>query len=116
MSGHVVALCGGVGGAKLAHGLSLALADEPDSLSIIVNTGDDFNHLGLAVSPDIDTLLYTLSGKSNTTQGWGRAQETWSFMEAVRSLGGADWFKKVEIRDFAQPSEMVADWRRLLPS
>jgi LPPG:FO 2-phospho-L-lactate transferase len=61
-------------------------------VAAIVNTGDDFTHLGLAISPDIDTLLYTLAGKSNLAQGWGRANESWSFMEAIRSLGGEDWF------------------------
>jgi LPPG:FO 2-phospho-L-lactate transferase len=61
-------------------------------VTAIVNTGDDFTHLGLAISPDVDTLLYTLSGKANPVQGWGRADESWSFMEAVRSLGGEDWF------------------------
>jgi LPPG:FO 2-phospho-L-lactate transferase len=89
-SGRVTILTGGVGGAKLALGLCHAM--KASDVTAIVNTGDDFNHLGLAVSPDIDTLLYTLAGKSNTTQGWGRAEETWSFMGAIRSLGGADWF------------------------
>jgi LPPG:FO 2-phospho-L-lactate transferase len=63
-----------------------------EDVTAIVNTGDDFTHLGLAISPDIDTLLYTLSGKANPMQGWGRAEETWGFMDAVRSLGGEDWF------------------------
>lgn len=90
MSERVVVLTGGVGGAKLVEGLYQLLA--PEKLTAIVNTGDDFQHLGLPISPDIDTLLYTLSGKSNTALGWGREGETWSFMEAVRSLGGADWF------------------------
>ena len=89
-SGQVVVLTGGVGGAKLVLGLCHALP--PEQVTAIVNTGDDFTHLGLAVSPDIDTLLYTLAGKANATQGWGRAGETWSFMEALRSLGGEDWF------------------------
>src|SRR3546814_4577023 len=58
----------------------------------IVNTGDDFRHLGLHISHDIDTLLYTLSGKANRAQGWGRKGESWNFMDALRSLGGEDWF------------------------
>ena len=90
MSGRVVVLTGGVGGAKLVLGLCHVLP--PEQVTAIVNTGDDFTHLGLAVSPDIDTLLYTLAGKANAAQGWGRAGETWSFMEALRSLGGEDWF------------------------
>jgi LPPG:FO 2-phospho-L-lactate transferase len=86
-----VVLTGGVGGAKFVLGLErCGLAD---SVTAIVNTGDDFRHLGLHVSPDIDTLLYTLSGKSNVTQGWGREGETWTFLDAVKSLGGPDWFQ-----------------------
>jgi LPPG:FO 2-phospho-L-lactate transferase len=90
MSGRVVVLTGGVGGAKLVLGLSHLLPAE--QVTAIVNTGDDFTHLGLAVSPDIDTLLYTLAGKADAAQGWGREGETWSFMEALRSLGDDDWF------------------------
>jgi LPPG:FO 2-phospho-L-lactate transferase len=90
VSGRVTILTGGVGGAKLALGLCHAIPAA--DVTAIVNTGDDFTHLGLAVSPDVDTLLYTLSGKANPVQGWGRADESWSFMEAVRSLGGDDWF------------------------
>jgi LPPG:FO 2-phospho-L-lactate transferase len=87
----VVVLTGGVGGAKLVLGLAHAMS--PERISAIVNTGDDFHHLGLFVSPDMDTLLYTLAGKANPAQGWGREGETWSFMEALRSLGGEDWFQ-----------------------
>jgi LPPG:FO 2-phospho-L-lactate transferase len=90
MNGRVVVLTGGVGGAKLVLGLCHMLPAE--QVTAIVNTGDDFTHLGLAVSPDIDTLLYTLAGKANAAQGWGREGETWSFMEALRALGGDDWF------------------------
>jgi len=87
---RMVVLTGGVGGAKLVDGLHRLLP--PDSLTAIVNTGDDFRHFGLPISPDIDTLLYTLSGRSNTTLGWGREGETWSFMSALKSLGAEDWF------------------------
>ena len=90
MSGRVVVLTGGVGGAKLVLGLQQLL--DPANVTAIVNTGDDFTHLGLHVSPDIDTLLYTLSGKSNVAQGWGREGESWNFLDALRSLGGEDWF------------------------
>jgi LPPG:FO 2-phospho-L-lactate transferase len=87
----VLALSGGVGGAKLALGLYRVLP--PDRLTVVANTGDDFEHLGLSISPDIDTLLYTLSGQSNTELGWGRQGETWTFMTALEKLGGASWFR-----------------------
>ena len=91
MSGRIVVLTGGVGGAKLVLGLAQIVP--PERITAIVNTGDDFRHLGLAISPDIDTLLYTLSGKANAAQGWGREGETWSFMAALQSLNGPDWFQ-----------------------
>lgn len=87
----VTVLTGGVGGAKLVLGLKAC--GRVEDLTAIVNTGDDFRHMGLHVSPDIDTLLYALSGKDNKAQGWGRESETWSFLDAVRSLHGPDWFK-----------------------
>ena len=87
----IVVLTGGVGGAKLVLGLQQILP--PERITAIVNTGDDFRHLGLAISPDLDTLLYTLSGKSNQTLGWGREGESWAFMDALRTLGGEDWFQ-----------------------
>jgi LPPG:FO 2-phospho-L-lactate transferase len=89
--GLVVALSGGVGGAKLALGLSRLLP--ADELLVVANTGDDFEHLGLGISPDIDTLTYVLAGLDNTEQGWGRRDETWSFMATIASVGGADWFR-----------------------
>ncbi|MGQ0583531.1 MAG: 2-phospho-L-lactate transferase [Reyranella sp.] len=89
--GLVVALSGGVGGAKLALGLSRVLS--ADELLVVANTGDDFEHLGLSISPDIDTLTYVLAGLDNPVTGWGRRDETWSFMEAISSLGGEDWFR-----------------------
>jgi LPPG:FO 2-phospho-L-lactate transferase len=91
VTGHVVALCGGVGGAKLAHGLALALA--PQGLSIIVNTGDDFQHLGLRIAPDLDSVMYALAGLSDPVRGWGRRDETWTFMGALRGLGAESWFQ-----------------------
>ncbi len=86
----VLALCGGVGGAKLALGLSHVLGD--DELSVVVNTGDDFTHLGLRICPDIDTVTYTLACCVNTETGWGRAGETGKFMASLKTLGGEDWF------------------------
>jgi LPPG:FO 2-phospho-L-lactate transferase len=90
MKRRVVALSGGVGGAKLVDGLARVLP--PDALTVIINTGDDFRHLGLWVSPDIDSVVYALAGLSDPVKGWGRRDETWKFMEAMRGLGGADWF------------------------
>ncbi|PXA85680.1 2-phospho-L-lactate transferase [Nostoc sp. 3335mG] len=88
--GKIVVLTGGIGGAKLVLGLTRIVP--PDQLTAIVNTGDDFRHLGLHISPDIDTLLYTLSGLADPERGWGRAGETWNFMAALRAIGGEDWF------------------------
>lgn len=87
----IVALAGGVGGAKLAVGLAAVLS--PKELVIVVNTGDDFEHLGFNVCPDIDTVLYTLAGVNNPKTGWGRAGETWQFISEVKRLGGEHWFQ-----------------------
>lgn len=87
----IVALAGGVGGSKLAFGLARGVA--PDALTIVVNTGDDFTHLGLAISPDLDTVMYTLAGIANVETGWGQAGETWQFMGAIERLGGESWFR-----------------------
>src|SRR3984893_7643752 len=87
----VVALSGGVGGAKLALGLSLVLP--ADELLVVANTGDDFEHLGLSISADTDTLTYALAGIDNPATGWGRRDETWSFMDSIGALGGEGWFR-----------------------
>jgi LPPG:FO 2-phospho-L-lactate transferase len=94
----VVALSGGVGGAKLAHGLYQAL--EPDALTLIVNTGDDFDHHGLRICPDLDTALYTLAGIANEATGWGVADDTWTALDMLRRYGVEVWFQ-VGDRDFA---------------
>jgi LPPG:FO 2-phospho-L-lactate transferase len=86
----IVALAGGVGGAKLADGLAQLLHGD---LTVIVNTGDDFEHLGLHISPDLDTVMYTLAGVADPVHGWGIAGETWTFMDQVSRLGGAEWFR-----------------------
>ncbi len=86
----IVALTGGVGGAKLALGLARVLP--PDHLGMIVNTGDDFEHLGLHISPDVDTPTYTLAELANAEYGWGREDESWNFMDALTQLGGETWF------------------------
>lgn len=90
-SGRVLALCGGVGGAKLARGLN-ALITNPGQLAVVVNTGDDFEHLGLTICPDLDSVLYGLAGKNDEQRGWGRANETWHCLETLKELGAADWF------------------------
>ncbi len=87
----ILALAGGVGGSKLVKGLAKCLA--PSDLVVVVNTGDDFRHLGLLISPDLDTVMYTLAGRNNAETGWGLAGETWQFMDALAQLGGATWFR-----------------------
>ena len=88
---NIVCLAGGVGGAKLADGLAQIVP--PESLTIIVNTGDDFQHLGLTVCPDLDTVTYTLGGVANPQTGWGRVNETWISFAEVERLGGPAWFQ-----------------------
>jgi LPPG:FO 2-phospho-L-lactate transferase len=104
--------------------LGLCHAIPAEGVTAIVNTGDDFTHLGLAISPDIDTLLYTLSAKANEVQGWGREGESWAFMDALRSLGGQDWFllgdgdlalhvmRTVQLRQGVALSSIVAGFAR----
>ncbi len=87
----VVALAGGVGGARLSDGLAQLLP--PANLTVVVNTGDDFEHLGLLISPDLDTVCYTLAGLANPSTGWGRSGETWTVMESLEALGGPGWFR-----------------------
>jgi LPPG:FO 2-phospho-L-lactate transferase len=89
-AGSYVVLSGGSGGVKLAVGLAQVLQER---LAVVVNTGDDFVHLGLHISPDIDTVLYSLAGVVNEETGWGRRGETWTFMRALGELGGPTWFK-----------------------
>src|SRR5512133_2855715 len=87
----VVALAGGVGGAKLADGLARVLPS--DDLTILVNTGDDFDFLGLRICPDLDTVCYTLAGCANPETGWGRKDESWQALEILVQLGGPAWFR-----------------------
>ncbi|MFT5210047.1 MAG: LPPG:FO 2-phospho-L-lactate transferase [Flavobacterium sp.] len=86
-----LAISGGVGGAKLALGLSKLLSAE--QLNIVANTGDDFSHLGYYICPDLDTVMYTLAELSNRELGWGQAGETWHFLDALERLGGDTWFR-----------------------
>ncbi len=107
--GLVVALSGGIGGAKLALGLSRIVP--ADDLMVVANVGDDFEHLGLHISPDADTLMYTLAGLDNKELGWGRRDETWSFMETLTALGGENWFRLGD-RDLAVHVERTSRLRR----
>jgi len=86
----IAGLAGGVGGAKLAHGFAEVL--DPNEFSVIVNTGDDFIHYGLFISPDIDTVCYTLAGLANPEKGWGRANETFTVLSALKCIHAPDWF------------------------
>jgi LPPG:FO 2-phospho-L-lactate transferase len=104
----IVALAGGVGGAKLAHGLARILS--PDDLLVAVNTGDDFEHLGLHIAPDLDSVMYKLAGLNDPVRGWGLADESWAFMDALARLGGEDWFSLGD-RDLATHVERT---RRLV--
>lgn len=104
---RVVVLAGGVGGSKLVAGLAAVLA--PSELLTVVNTGDDFVHLGLSISPDLDTVVHRLAGVHDPVRGWGRADESWMVMEAVADLGGPDWFRLGD-RDLA--THMVRTHRR----
>ena len=91
MALKITALAGGTGGAKLVDGLTTLLA--PDKLILVVNTGDDFEHLGLAISPDLDTVTYTLAGLANPQSGWGRTDETWNFLQTLKEFGSPVWFR-----------------------
>ncbi|MCB0197256.1 MAG: 2-phospho-L-lactate transferase [Anaerolineae bacterium] len=88
---NIVALAGGVGGSKLAYGLAQIVA--PEHLTIIVNTGDDFEHLGLYIAPDLDTVMYTLAGVNNPATGWGVKDESWNMMAAMARYAGPTWFQ-----------------------
>jgi LPPG:FO 2-phospho-L-lactate transferase len=106
---RILAISGGVGGAKLALGLAKILG--PEELTFVVNTGDDFEHLGFYIAPDVDTLTYTLAEVSNTETGWGRGDESWGFMAALEALNGETWFRLGD-RDLAlhvTRSQMLAD-------
>src|ERR1700738_3981393 len=91
MKAHILALAGGVGGAKLALGLAHLLP--ADELTVAVNTADDFEHLGLYICPDLDTVMYTLGGLANPQTGWGRRHESWNVLDASGKVGGETWFR-----------------------
>src|SRR5258708_10851441 len=95
---RIVALAGGVGGAKLAHGLAQVLSSE--QLTVVVNTGDDFTRYGLAISPDLDTVMYTLAGVADPVNGWGLAGDTRQMIGMLKNYGDDAWFRLGE-RDVA---------------
>lgn len=119
MKARILALSGGVGGAKLARGLARVLG--AGELCVACNTGDDFTHLDLAIWPDLDSVTYAVAGLADDERGWGRRGETWQFMAALRELGGPDWFRlgdqdlalhvwrSARLRAGARPSELAAD-------
>ena len=109
MALKIAALAGGVGGAKLAYGLTRVLS--PRELTIIVNTADDFEHLGLQISPDLDTVLYTLAGVANPQTGWGRDQESWQVLQEMEAIGGPTWFQLGD-RDLALHLDRTSRLRR----
>ena len=86
-----LALSGGVGGAKLAVGLAQLLS--PEQLTIVCNTGDDFDHYGLRICPDLDSVMYALAGRNNEQQGWGLADESWRVLDQLGAIGGETWFR-----------------------
>src|SRR3984893_12540864 len=98
----VLGASGGIGGAQVQLGLARILP--ADCLTVVANTGDDFEHLGLHIAPDLDTLTYVLAGLDNLQTGWGRRDETWSFMAALAELGGETWFRLGD-RDLAMHVE-----------
>lgn len=104
---RVLALSGGVGGAKLALGLAQQLA--ADELTVVCNTGDDFDHYGLRICPDLDTVMYTLAGRNNREQGWGLAGESWRVMDALEEFGGETWFRlgDLDIATHLQRGELL---------
>jgi LPPG:FO 2-phospho-L-lactate transferase len=109
----IVALAGGVGGAKLVDGLAKVL--HPKDLTVIVNTGDDFHHWGLKICPDLDTVCYTVAGFANPETGWGRRDESWKVLSEISQLKGEDWFK-IGDRDLAthiERTERIASGKRL---
>lgn len=106
----VIVLAGGVGGAKMAHGFANAM-NEPGELLVCVNTGDDFEHLGFNISPDIDTVIYTLSGVADASRGWGLAGESWTVLDQLGELGEPTWFQLGDL-DLATHISRTAQMRR----
>ncbi len=113
MENKIVALAGGVGGAKLAYGLSRLLPSS--DLSVIVNTGDDFDYLGMRICPDLDTVCYTLAGLANQETGWGQKGDSWQVYKSLVQLGGPDWFHigDKDIATHLERTRLMAEGYRL---
>jgi len=109
---RIVALSGGVGGAKLVRGLTRQFP--ADELVVVCNTGDDFEHLGLTICPDIDSVIYAVAGLADEARGWGRAEESWNFLDSLRAMDGESWFRLGD-RDLAQHVQRSAWLRDGLP-
>jgi LPPG:FO 2-phospho-L-lactate transferase len=112
----IAVLTGGVGGARFLQGLVAAV--DPADVTAIVNVGDDLEVLGLAVSPDLDSVLYALAGVADEERGWGRADESWRALETIEALGGETWFRlgdrdlgvhlaRTQLRNAGQPLSAV---------
>src|SRR5438067_11629031 len=112
-SAITLALAGGVGGAKLARGLQMALPE--GALSVVVNTGDDFRLWGLHISPDLDTVMYTLAGVANSETGWGIEGDTWQALEMVRRYGQDTWFRvgDMDLATHVLRTQMLSDGHTL---
>jgi LPPG:FO 2-phospho-L-lactate transferase len=109
----IVTLSGGVGGAKLVEGFAQILPDH--NLTAVVNTGDDFEYLGLYISPDLDTVCYTLAGLANPESGWGRKNDTFAALKNVQFLGGPGWFQlgDIDLATHLERSRRLRDGQRL---
>ena len=113
MQGKVLALCGGVGGAKLAYGLSKVVP--PEEIVFLVNTGDDFIHFDLNISPDLDTVMYTLAELNDPKKGWGLRDETWNNLESLKEYGVDTWFKlgDKDLATHIRRTQLLKDGKKL---
>jgi len=113
MQGKVLALCGGVGGAKLAYGLSKIVP--PEDIVFLVNTGDDFIHFDLNISPDLDTVMYTLAELNDPKKGWGLRDETWNNLESLKEYGVDTWFKlgDKDLATHIRRTQLLKDGKKL---
>ena len=113
MQSKVLVLCGGVGGGKLAYGLSKIMS--PEDIVFLVNTGDDFIHFDLNISPDLDTVMYTLAGLNDPKKGWGLRDETWKNLESLKEYGVDTWFKlgDKDLATHIRRTQLLKDGKKL---